>query len=289
MKRIVWLLKRPVAGFVVFAGVIAAMGYTLLTGAMADAERPDSSLQHYRATIDGKEIAGISNNISSLTWSEKSDTLFSTLNRPATLVELTKEGDLLRTIPLDFVQDMETIEYVGDDTFVVSDEKNYTIYVITVNERSEVKIVKKVQFAVHDTPTNRGFEGLAWSQNDRTFWFFKERKPIEIYTVRGLLRNDELSISRDLALQRNLAVKDISGAEFNSQNNTLLILSHESRTLKEVTRDGDVIGSLSLTGGHHGLAKTLQQAEGIAMDNQGTIFIVGEPNLFYRFTPEPAH
>lgn len=88
------------------------------------------------------------------------------------------------------------------------------------------------------TPTNSGIEGLAWSPNDRTFWFFKERNPIEIYTVKGLLRNDDLTIGHDVTLQNNLDVKDISGAEFNAQKKSLLILSHESQVLKEVTTAG---------------------------------------------------
>ncbi|QMI06570.1 SdiA-regulated domain-containing protein [Citrobacter sp. RHB25-C09] len=283
MNRIVRFLKRPLTGIVILIALVAGFGYFLLAGALS--ERAESSPHAYRATIDGKPIAGITKNISSLTWSKKSNTLFSTLNKPATIIELTPEGDLLRTIPLDFVRDMETIEYVGNDTFVVSDESDYTIYVITLNAQSQVNIVKKINFAMQTTPTNSGIEGLAWSPNDRTFWFFKERNPIEIYTVKGLLRNDDLTIGHDVTLQNNLDVKDISGAEFNAQKKSLLILSHESQVLKEVTTAGEAIGEMSLTRGRHGLAKEIRQAEGIAMDDRGTIFIVAEPNLFYRFTP----
>lgn len=100
----------------------------------------------------------------------------------------------------------------------------------------------------------------------------------------GLLNNDNLTIAKDNTLQQQLNVKDISGAEFNARQNSLLILSHESRVLKEVKTDGDVIGVMTLTEGHHGLEHTIRQAEGIAMDNQGSLFMVAEPNLFYRFT-----
>ncbi|XHA16001.1 SdiA-regulated domain-containing protein [Citrobacter farmeri] len=279
-------LNPPLRVMLLLALLIVGVSDVVSGGAAPDGD--NNSLADYRVTIDGERIAGVKKNVSSLTWSDKSDTLFSTINKPAAIIELTKQGQLLRTIPLDFIRDLETIEFIGDDTFVISDESDYSIYVITINAQSQVSIIKKLKLDLYETPTNDGFEGLAWSREKKTFWFFKEKRPIGIYKVTGLLNNDNLTIAKDNTLQQQLNVKDISGAEFNARQNSLLILSHESRVLKEVKTDGDVIGVMTLTEGHHGLEHTIRQAEGIAMDNQGSLFMVAEPNLFYRFTSNTA-
>ena len=40
---------------------------------------------------------------------------------------------------------------------------------------------------------------------------------------------------------------------------------------------------MALLGGFNGLNKTIPRAEGVALDEAGTLYMVSEPNLFYPF------
>ena len=78
-------------------------------------------------------------------------------------------------------------------------------------------------------------------------------------------------------------VRDLSSLQFDERSGHLLALSDESKLLLELDLDGRPISTLSLKKGRHGLEKSVPQAEGIAMDDEGTVYVVSEPNLFYVF------
>ena len=53
-------------------------------------------------------------------------------------------------------------------------------------------------------------------------------------------------------------------------------------TLAYWTQSGNIV-FMTLLGGFNGLKKTIPRAEGVTMDEAGTLYMVSEPNLFYRF------
>ena len=54
----------------------------------------------------------------------------------------------------------------------------------------------------------------------------------------------------------------------------------------EANKYGIEKSRLSLKGGRSGLKQTVLKAEGVALDNRGTLYIVGEPNQLFVFNPK---
>ena len=96
----------------------------------------------------------------------------------------------------------------------------------------------------------------------------------------------DLSVGGDPQRDRGLFLTDLSSLYYDKASDHLLVLSDESRVVIELDRAGDPLGSLTLRGGNHGLTDDVPQAEGLAMDDRGSLYVVSEPNLFYRFSRE---
>ena len=79
----------------------------------------------------------------------------------------------------------------------------------------------------------------------------------------------------------------MSSLQYDERSGHLLALSDESRLILELDVDGRPLSTMSLSKGRQGLQKTVPQAEGIAMDDDGTMYLVSEPNLFYVFKKPP--
>ena len=88
---------------------------------------------------------------------------------------------------------------------------------------------------------------------------------------------------QDSKRDARLFVRDLSSLQFDERSGHLLALSDESRLLLELDVQGKPLSTLSLRKGAHGLKAAVPQAEGVAMDDAGTLYMVSEPNLFYVF------
>ncbi|MHB9798149.1 SdiA-regulated domain-containing protein [Pseudomonas sp. MT3] len=247
-------------------------------------------LPDYRVVLEAQPIEGLDDDVSALTYDPDRQTLFSVTNQPAQIIELSLEGRVLRKISLEDFGDTEAIEYISKDVYVLSDERRQRLFQVTLRDDTthvDASEAQQLSLAL-GRGGNKGFEGLAYDSVGKRLFVAKERDPVRIYEVRGfpLAQAGEpfaVHVVDDLRHNRNLFVRDLSSLQYDERSGHLLALSDESRLVLELSADGEPISSLSLRRGMHGLRRSVPQAEGITLDDNGTLYLVSEPNLFYVF------
>src|SRR5690606_4665526 len=93
----------------------------LLLAACSPPPPAGSRLAALVTDFERTRIAGMKN-LSGITWSGSSHTLFAISNRPTAVAEFDREGRLLRSIALQGFEDTEDIAWLGDDRFAVIEE-----------------------------------------------------------------------------------------------------------------------------------------------------------------------
>lgn len=278
------LLKRVIV--VVLLGVILFMVrddiryvYQLI---LKYGDKPSAlALSSYKAVIQQKPVAGVESNLSGLTYSAEDRMLFAVINNPPELVWLTTEGQLVGRMPLQGIHDPESIAWSGGNQFQIGSEKDCAVYKTQVDiQRGTMQIISMVKLEGYDKAKNKGLEGTAWDAKNERLYAAKERKPIMIKEVE-MSKN---GITRALPSAITASVSDVSGLEYHAPTNSLLVLSDESKMILEVSSEWRVRDRLFLTAEWSGLRDDIPQPEGIAMDNENNLYIVSEPNLFYKFS-----
>jgi len=251
-------------------------------------------LPDYRVTVEAQVIDGLSDDVSALTYDPDRRSLFTVTNQRAELIELSLAGKILRRMPLTGFGDAEAVEYISPGIYVISDERAQRLFKVHVDDNTRwLDAADSEQLSLGlGLNGNKGFEGLAYDSQGRRLFVAKERDPLRILEITGFPGDEQrlnLQVTDDQRRDRRLFVRDLSSLQFDERSGHLLALSDESRLVIELDLAGRPISTLSLLRGMHGLKRSVPQAEGLAMDEQGTLYLVSEPNLFYVFAkPTPA-
>ncbi len=247
-------------------------------------------LSDYQVDIEAKVIEGLSDDVSALTYDPDRNSLFTVTNQRAQLIELSLDGELLRRIDLHGFGDAEAVEYISQGLYVITDERQQRLIKVRVDDSTTALHADQAQQLSLGIGLNgnKGFEGLAYDSVGQRLFVAKERDPVRIYEIHGFPQRDPqrpfaVHVVDDQQRDAGLFVRDLSSLQFDERTGHLLALSDESRLVLELNVEGKPISSLSLLGGRNGLTRSVPQGEGIAMDNQGVLYLVSEPNLFYRF------
>ncbi|KAF1311159.1 DNA-binding protein [Pseudomonas sp. SG-MS2] len=247
-------------------------------------------LDRYRVVIEAQPIDGLDDDVSALTYDPDRKTLFTVTNKRSELIELSLDGRILRRVPLTGFGDPEAVEYVGPNSYVITDERQQRLIRVRLEDDTmflDAHDAEQLSLGI-GLNGNKGFEGLAYDSAGKRLFVAKERDPMVIYEIHGFPHGNPeqpyaVHVVQDRKRDARLFVRDLSSLQFDERSGHLLALSDESRLVLELDVKGKPLSTLSLRKGYQGLKQTVPQAEGIAMDEAGTIYLVSEPNLFYVF------
>ncbi|EKT4568962.1 SdiA-regulated domain-containing protein [Pseudomonas sp. DCB_CB] len=249
------------------------------------AERSESVwLPDYQVDIDAKPLPGMEDDeASDVAFNPQTRTLFAVMGKNPILVELSLEGDVLRKIPLNGWNNPEGIAVLEDGNLAITDERLHDLTVVQVN--AQTTALNHDDFPSHDlgpsAKSNKGFEAIAWDPLRQRLIIGEERPP-KLYTWntdgRSPLKGEKQPLPSD-----ELDLRNLSALGVDPRTGHLLVLSADSNMLLELDEQGQQVSFMTLLGGFNGLEGTIPRAEGVAMDDKGTLYMVSEPALFYRF------
>lgn len=265
--------------------------------------------------------ATIGNNLedlSGITYNEETNTLFIVRNSTGaeTIYETTLSGELLRTITLsDEFYDTEGIVHLGGTIYAVTEERRGNIVIIDISTSPVSYTNSHVAelLNVLSSENNAGLEGVSYNPADNSIHTVKEgdleRNPRPWNEDR-----DYYSFIRhtsDVPSQTTTEPCDVLSSPFNNFIDLSgmhhlgltdglhhlgvaehsMFLSHASRILLEIDENCNQISQLLLSaGGANGtLDNNINQPEGVTMDNNGNLYIVGEPNELYVFAKRTSN
>lgn len=245
--------------------------------------RYHATQQHIAMPLQGGAEA------SGLAWHAPSGTLLTIAGKPSTLAQITPQGKVLRQITLHNITDPEGIEVLPDGRIALLEERSATLVIFSLPKNNSADLAQALRFQLSASapellqPTNKGPEGIAWDNSQQRFIIAKE-KPTALYALPFNLNNNQFGALTRLRTG-HLFVRDISGLSYHEGTGHWLVLSHNSSLLLELDQAFNPVSFMSFAPLMNGMRAGIRQAEGVAITAQGDIFVVGEPNLFYAFTP----
>ena len=263
------------------------------------------ALQGYTLDKRALQIAGVRRNLSGLAFDADHQQLVAVVNRPSTLLRLSLDGELLSTHPLQHAADVEGVAYLGQGRIALLEEGKSRVLFTQLPEINNSPLDLKTAFTLQlslSAPEkagvatgNQGFEGLGYDAKNDFLYVAKEHSPRALYRIAGIAQQEARGAS-SISIENlshwveagSIVGTDLTSVEVDPVSGHLLLLSDESQSLVELDQNGSFLGRVALSSWLDKDA-SIPQAEGIAIDPRGVVYIVSEPNLFYRLQPPQVH
>jgi uncharacterized protein YjiK len=251
----------------------------------SQAEQKESIwLPDYRVVIDAKPLKGMEKDeASDLAYNPQTKTLFSVMGKNPFLAELTLQGDVLRKMPLVGWSNPEGLTVMENGLMAIVDERQHMLSIVKVDANTrELNIADFPKYDLGPSKDqNKAFEAITWDSHNQQLLLGEERPPA-LFTWKSdgsqTLKGDKQKLASD-----ELDIRNLSALAIDPRTRHTLVLSADSHLLLELDEKGEQVSFMTLLGGFNGLKNTIPRAEGVTMDEVGTLYMVSEPNLFYRF------
>jgi len=267
--------------------VLAAV--EMMAGTGGPTTRSAIDLGAYRLVAGPIELPGIEDDLSGLTYAPERGTLLAILNAPATIVELSLAGQVLRTVRLEGFDDTEDLAWAGSNRVAVVEERRGNLCLLDLPLDGDRIAYKDVAVwpVAKPNPKNDGLEGVTLDAAGMRYILVKEKKPSIILEVMWVSDRPLLPVGQARPLydaeDPGPALGDFSAVSWQAPSARLFVLSDESRCVVELTASGKEVARLRLEAGSAGLDADIPQPEGLAFDSEGRLYICSEPNLLYVF------
>jgi len=249
-------------------------------------ERQESIwLPDYQTVIDAKLLPGMEKDeASDLAYDPQTKTLFSVMGKNPFLAELTLQGDVLRKMPLVGWSNPEGLTVIGNGLVAIVDEREHLLSIVKVDAQTrELNIADFPKYDLGPSKDqNKAFEAIVWDARNQQMLLGEERPPA-LFTWKSSDNGQTLAGDKQKLDSDELDIRNLSALAIDPRTGHTLVLSADSHLLLELDEKGEQVSFMTLLGGFNGLKKTIPRAEGVTMDEAGNLYMVSEPNLFYRF------
>ena len=101
------------------------------------------------------------------------------------MVELDRDGNVLRVVPSVEDHDFEAIEYLGQNIYTLSRERERTLSTYRIDGDTLLLSppLYTLTLNINHNSDNAGFEGLARGMTGNTPMVAQEKKPLRLYTT----------------------------------------------------------------------------------------------------------
>jgi uncharacterized protein YjiK len=177
----------------------------------------------------------------------------------------------------------EAVAVLENGFMAIVDERQHHLTIVKVTpETTTLNIADFPQYDLGPSKDqNKAFEAIAWDPRNQQLILGEERPAaMFIWKSDG---SDKLTGDKHKVVSDALDVRNLSSLTIEPRTGHTLALSADSHLLLELSEQGKQVSFMTLLGGFNGLKDTIPRAEGVAFDDDGNLYIVSEPNLFYSF------